>query len=132
MCCLSSTALLSVIIPDGHKATSTWVGAGIHLPQGQKQVVIAEQMRDGIIAEDHHIELSLVMGMERSHIANGEVDLDRTGLRLKLGPNDSPSGQVRGSYRETTLGQSDGLGADTARDIKDGFRAGSPALGDNA
>src|SRR5262249_19524613 len=56
---------------------------------------------------------------------------DCTLLRLDLGPGDSTGRQVRGSYRETALGQSNGLGADAARDIENRFGTGSPALGDN-
>jgi len=73
------------------------------LPQGEQQVVIVQEMGDGIIAGKHHVELTLVMGVKGSHVGDREINLNATSLRFNLRPGDRPFRQVRGSDEKATL-----------------------------
>ena len=63
-------SLHSIVVPDRQQATTTGAGAFMHLSQGKQQVIVVKKMRDGIVARDHHVELSLVVGVDRPHVAD--------------------------------------------------------------
>jgi len=71
-------------------------------------------MRDGIICGHHYVELTLMMGMNLSHIANRKVDLDASALRFDFRPGDCSMGQVAGGHEKAMLRQANGLRADAA------------------
>ena len=81
--------LLPVVVPDGQQSAPTGTGAGKHLPQRPQQVVVVEQVGDGVVGGHHYVELPPVVIVDRPHIAYGEIDLDSPSLRLDFGPGDS-------------------------------------------
>src|SRR5262249_48307437 len=124
----SVAPLLPVVVPDGQQAAAAGAGAVMHLPQRQQQVVVGQQVRDGVVARDHHVELTPVGGVGRPHVADGEVDVKGPAPGLGAGPGDGAGGQVGGGDSEAPPGQAEGLGADPAGDIQNGPRTASPAV----
>jgi hypothetical protein len=58
----------------------------VNLPKGQQQVVVVQEVGYGVIAGDHHVERTTVMGMGQPHVADRKVDLNSAVARLGLGP----------------------------------------------
>jgi protein-S-isoprenylcysteine O-methyltransferase Ste14 len=50
---LPGAALLAVVVPDGHEAAASWAGAVADLPERRQDLVVAQQVRDRVVAGDH-------------------------------------------------------------------------------
>jgi hypothetical protein len=93
----------------------------MNLPQGEQEVVIAEQVCDRIVSGHNHVELLLVIVVRPSHVAHGQLEFESPPLRLCPRTSNRTTRQIGSRYGETTLCKADGLRPDATGHIENRF-----------
>ena len=83
---LNPAPLFPVVVAHGEEAAAAGSEAGMELSERLPQIIIGQQVRDGIVAGDHQVELTPPVGRERrAHIGDGEIQGEATEGRLPAG-----------------------------------------------
>ena len=121
--------VLLLVVPDGDDATTTGAGAGMELPECREDVLIGEEMGNGVVAGHHDIELRRVMVMGLAHVSHGETDGESPLGRFAGGPVDLFGREIRRRDRVAEPREPERLGPDAAGNVEHA-RHISPGIAD--
>jgi hypothetical protein len=98
---------------------------GGHVVHGEAEVVVGQQVRQGVVAGEHDVEIAGNLSCQRPQVGDPEREGCATSGGLAFGAGNRPGAEIGRMNAVTKQSETDGLGADAAGAIED--RVGSRA-----